>query len=129
MVASEFDLVARKATVGGQASETACQAIRSFANDLPNDRRASVIYLGVDGGGAPTWLEIQDALSLKHADCLDKGQQRAASDDASHTTNAVRAGSSGDEGRNNLRRYAIAAGSGSRVNFSGPWLQFGTSVS
>ena len=73
MVASEFDLVARNATVGGQASETACQAIRSFANDLPDHRRASVIYLGVDGGGAPTWLEIHDALPLKRADCRTKG--------------------------------------------------------
>ena len=40
----ESDLVERKETFDGEATNTVRQAICAFANDLPNHRRAGVIF-------------------------------------------------------------------------------------
>ncbi len=65
----ESDLVDRKESFDGQAPQTVRQAICAFANDLPDRRRAGVVFIGVDDGGAPTGLEVNDALSVKLAHC------------------------------------------------------------
>ena len=42
----ESDLVERKETFDGEAPNAVRQAICAFANDLPNHRRAGVIFVG-----------------------------------------------------------------------------------
>ena len=65
----ESDLVERKETFEGEAPNTVRQAICAFANDLPNHRRAGVIFVGARDDGTPTGLEVNDALLLKLAHC------------------------------------------------------------
>ena len=65
----ESDLVERKETFDGEAPNTVRQAICAFANDLPNHRRAGVIFVGARDDGTPTGLEVNDALLLKLAHC------------------------------------------------------------
>ena len=67
---AESDLVERNATFDGEAVR---QAICAFANDLPNHQRPGLVFVGVDDDGAPTGLEINDALLLRLADCKTDG--------------------------------------------------------
>ena len=69
----ETDLVERKETFDGDAPNTVRQAICAFANDLPNHRRAGVIFVGARDDGTPTGLEVNDALLLKLAHCKTDG--------------------------------------------------------
>ena len=69
----ESDLAERKETFDGDAPNTVRQAICAFANDLPNHRRAGVVFVGVRDDGAPTGLEVNDALLLKLAHCKTDG--------------------------------------------------------
>ena len=68
---AESDLVERKGTFDGDAATTVRQAICAFANDLPNHRRAGVIFIGVSDDGIPTGIEVNDALLLRLAHCKD----------------------------------------------------------
>ena len=65
----EPDIVERKETFDGDAPTTVRQAICAFANDLPNHRRAGVIFIGATDDGAPTGIEVNDALLLRLAHC------------------------------------------------------------
>ena len=69
----ESDLVERKETFAGEGPNTVRQAICAFANDLPNHRRAGVVFVGARDDGTPTGLEINDALLLKLAHCKTDG--------------------------------------------------------
>ena len=69
----ESDLVERKETFGGDARDSVRRAICAFANDLPNHRRAGVIFIGARDDGTPAGLEINDALLLKLAHCKTDG--------------------------------------------------------
>lgn len=69
----ESDLAERKETFDGDAPNTVRQAICAFANDLPNHRRAGVVFVGVRDDGTPTGLEVNDALLLKLAHCKTDG--------------------------------------------------------
>ena len=73
MADAESDLVERKETFAGEAPNAVRQAICAFANDLPNHRRPGVIFIGVRDDGAPTGLEINDALLLALAHCKTDG--------------------------------------------------------
>ena len=70
---AETDLVERKETFDGGAATTVRQAICAFANDLPNHRRAGVIFVGVGDDGIPTGIEVNDALLLRLAHCKTDG--------------------------------------------------------
>ena len=70
---AESDLVVRKETFDGDAPNTVQQAICAFANDLPNHRRAGVIFVGARDDGTPTGVEVNDALLLKLAHCKTDG--------------------------------------------------------
>ena len=69
----ESDLVERKETFDGEAPNTVRQAICAFANDLPNHRRAGVVFVGARDDGTPAGLEVNDALLLKLAHCKTDG--------------------------------------------------------
>ena len=69
----ESDLVERKETFDGETPNTVRQAICAFANDLPNHRRAGVIFVGARDDGTPTGLDVHDALLLKLAHCKTDG--------------------------------------------------------
>ena len=70
---AESDLVERKETFDGDAANTVRQAICAFANDLPNHRRAGVIFIGARDDGIPTGIEVNDALLLRLAHCKTDG--------------------------------------------------------
>ena len=70
---AESDLVERKETFDGEAANTVRQAICAFANDLPNHRRAGVIFIGARDDGIPTGIEVNDALLLRLAHCKTDG--------------------------------------------------------
>ena len=69
----ESDVVERKATFDGDVPRAVRQAICAFANDLPDRRRAGVVFIGVRDDGTPAGLEINDALLLKLAHCKTDG--------------------------------------------------------
>ena len=69
----ESDLVERKETFDGDAPNAVRQAICAFANDLPNHRRAGVIFVGARDDGTLAGLEVNDALLLKLAHCKTDG--------------------------------------------------------
>ena len=73
MVDGESDLVERKATFDGDAPNAVRQAICAFANDLPGHGRPGVIFVGVSDDGAPTGIEVHDALLLNLAHCKTDG--------------------------------------------------------
>ena len=69
----ESDLVERKETFDGDAPNTVRQAICGFANDLPNHRRAGVVFIGARDDGTPSGVEVNDALLLNLAHCKTDG--------------------------------------------------------
>lgn len=58
----ESDLAERKESWKGDAPEKGRQAICAFANDLPDHRKAGVLFVGVKDNGIPTKIEITDQL-------------------------------------------------------------------
>jgi ATP-dependent DNA helicase RecG len=64
----ESDLVERKEGLKGDLAKKARQAVCAFANDLPDHRRAGVLFIGVDDAGQPVGLPITDAVLLLMAD-------------------------------------------------------------
>ena len=69
----ESDLVERKESLRGDAPARVREAVCAFANDLPNHRRAGVVFVGADDAGNPTGLEITDRLLLQLADVKTDG--------------------------------------------------------
>lgn len=58
----ESDRVERKESWSGDAADKGCQAICAFANDLPNNRKPGVLFVGAKDDGQPAGLKITDNL-------------------------------------------------------------------
>lgn len=69
----ESDLAERKESFKGEASTTVREAVCAFANDLPDYRRAGVVFIGARDEGAPSGLVISDELLLQLADIKTDG--------------------------------------------------------
>jgi ATP-dependent DNA helicase RecG len=69
----ESDLVERKESLRGEAPTTAREAVCAFANDLPDHRRAGVVFIGVRDDGSPSGLPITDELLRQLADFKTDG--------------------------------------------------------
>ena len=74
MNAAESDLVERKQSLSGNATEKVSRSICAFANDLPNHGRAGVILIGVTDDGRCAGLNIDDRLLKRLADLRDDGR-------------------------------------------------------
>src|SRR5262249_21590051 len=61
----ESDLVERKESFKGDAPNTTREAVCAFANDLPDHRRAGVVFIGAKDDGTPSNLQITDQLLLQ----------------------------------------------------------------
>ncbi len=68
----ETDRVERKESIGN--GDRVCEAICAFADDLPGDRPAGVVAIGVDDDGRPTGLAIHEDLLLRLAAFRDNGK-------------------------------------------------------
>ena len=64
----ESDRVERKESLKGDSPRCVREAVCAFANDLPDNRRAGVVFVGATDAGAPAGLEITDELLLQLAD-------------------------------------------------------------
>ena len=73
MAAPESDLAERKESLGGSAPRAIREAVCAFANDLPDRRRAGVVFVGVADDGKPCGLEVTDALLRQLADIKTDG--------------------------------------------------------
>ncbi len=69
----ESDLTERKESFQGDAPSKIRQAVCAFANDLPNHRKAGVIFVGARDDGTPSGLPITDALLLSLTDIKTDG--------------------------------------------------------
>ncbi len=69
----ESDLAERKETWGGDARNTAREAVCAFANDLPDHRRPGVLFVGVKDNGTPAGLNITDELLRTLSDIRTDG--------------------------------------------------------
>lgn len=69
----ESDLVERKESMQGDAPTKIRQAVCAFANDLPDNRRPGVIFVGADDDGNPTGIQVTDRLLLQLADLKTDG--------------------------------------------------------
>lgn len=63
----ESDSIERKEALAGDAPTKVREAICAFANDLPDHRRAGVVFIGARDGGTPVGAPITDALLLQLA--------------------------------------------------------------
>lgn len=73
LVDLESDLVERKSAFRGDAANAAREAVCAFANDLPNHRRAGVLFVGAADDGSPTHLPVTDELLRQIADIKTDG--------------------------------------------------------
>lgn len=69
----ESELVERKESLRGDAPTRIREAICAFANDLPDHRRAGVVFVGVRDDGTPAGLEITEQLLSQLADMKSDG--------------------------------------------------------
>lgn len=58
----ESDLAERKETWKGDSPERGRQAVRAFANDLPDHRKPGVLFVGARDDGSPSGLASSDEL-------------------------------------------------------------------
>src|ERR1700730_11110506 len=63
----ESDSVERKEALAGDAPTRVREAICAFANDLPDHRRAGVVFIGARDDGTPVGAPITDGLLLQLA--------------------------------------------------------------
>ncbi|MGQ9921655.1 MAG: ATP-binding protein [Desulfobacca sp.] len=70
----ESDLTERKETWNGDAPDKGRQAVCAFANDLPDHRRAGVLFVGVKDDGTPAGHPITDDLLCTLADIKTDGR-------------------------------------------------------
>jgi ATP-dependent DNA helicase RecG len=73
LASPESDLVERKESLRGDAANTIREAVCAFANDLPDHRRAGVVFVGARDDGAPSGLAITDELLRQLADVKTDG--------------------------------------------------------
>ena len=71
--AGESTRVEFKETLGGSAPRTIREAICAFANDLPDDGRPGVIFVGAHDDGTATGLPITDEMLIQLADMKTDG--------------------------------------------------------
>ncbi len=69
----ESDLSERKESFAGDAPTKVREAVCAFANDLPDHRRAGVVFIGARDDGSPAGLAITDELLLQLADIKTDG--------------------------------------------------------
>jgi len=69
----ESDYVERKENFAGETPRKAREAICAFANDLPNNNKAGVLFIGASDGGKPSGLQITDRLLLTLSDMKTDG--------------------------------------------------------
>lgn len=69
----ESDLVERKESFKGDAPTTVREAVCAFANDLPDHRRAGVVFIGAKDDGSPAGLSITDELLRQLGDIKTDG--------------------------------------------------------
>lgn len=69
----ESDLVERKESWKGDAPTTGREAVCSFANDLPDHRRAGVLFVGARDNGSASGLAVTDELLRTLADIKTDG--------------------------------------------------------
>lgn len=69
----ESDLVERKESLRGEAPAALREAVCAFANDLPDHRRAGVVFVGARDDGSPSGLPITDELLRQLADVKSDG--------------------------------------------------------
>ena len=69
----ESDLSERKESLKGSAPTAVREAVCAFANDLPDNRRPGVVFVGARDDGTPSGLPITDALLLQLADIKTDG--------------------------------------------------------
>lgn len=60
----ESDSVERKQSFSDDVSTKAREAVCAFANDLPDNKKAGVLFIGVKDSGEPSYLPITDKLLL-----------------------------------------------------------------
>jgi ATP-dependent DNA helicase RecG len=69
----ESDLTERKEFWKGDSPDTGRQAVCAFANDLPDHRRAGVLFVGVRNDGTPSGLSVTDELLRQLSDIKTDG--------------------------------------------------------
>lgn len=69
----ESDLTERKESLSGDVPKKARQAICAFANDLPDHRKAGVLFIGVKDNGETSGLTITDELLRRLTDMRGDG--------------------------------------------------------
>lgn len=70
---TESDCVERKESFRGDVPKKARQAICAFTNDLPNNNRLGVLFIGAKDNGEPSGVEVTDQLLLTLADIKTDG--------------------------------------------------------
>lgn len=69
----ESDRVERKESFRGDAPTTVREATCAFANDLPDHRRAGVVFIGARNDGSPAGLTVTDELLRQLSDVKTDG--------------------------------------------------------
>ena len=70
---AESDLVERKESFQGDAPTKIREAVCAFANDLPNHRKAGVVFVGANNDGLPANQPVSDELLRNLADIKTDG--------------------------------------------------------
>lgn len=73
LASHESDRAELKESFKGNAPTTVREAVCAFANDLPNHRRAGVVFIGVRDDGSPSGLAVTDELLRALADIKSDG--------------------------------------------------------
>jgi ATP-dependent DNA helicase RecG len=73
LVDLESDLVERKESFQGEAPTKIREAVCAFSNDLPDHRRAGVVFVGARDNGQPAGLNVTDELLRSLADIKTDG--------------------------------------------------------
>ncbi len=73
LASHESDRAELKESFKGSAPTTVREAVCAFANDLPNHRRAGVVFVGVRDDGTPSGLIVTDELLRTLADIKTDG--------------------------------------------------------
>ena len=69
----ESERAERKESWSGDAPEKGCQAVCAFANDLPDQRTAGVLFVGARDDGRPSKITVTDELLRTLADIRSNG--------------------------------------------------------
>ncbi|MGH8655749.1 MAG: AlbA family DNA-binding domain-containing protein [Gammaproteobacteria bacterium] len=69
----ESDRAERKESWAGDAPEKGCQAVCTFANDLPNYHKPGILFVGNKDNGQPTGVQITEQLLTTLADIRSNG--------------------------------------------------------